>query len=304
MTASDVNPPAPADHRGTIHVEEAEVVGVSHHAGDQHILRLRAPVIAAHVKPGNFVHLRCDEGLAMRRPMSIMYADAEPGWFDVLFKVRGIGTALLARRVEGDTINAVGPIGTPFRLSGYRRHALLIGGGVGIPPMVHLARHKQLCARDTDTLVLMGSEVPFPFTTRPSQILIRDMPDGVIATIPLLEDWGIACRLASQQGYPGCYEGFVTDLARCWIDAHVSRDEDDIEIFACGPTPMLKEVAALARRYRLRCQISLEEYMACGVGGCAGCTVEIQTEDGPAMQRVCVDGPVFDAATVVFPDYL
>ena len=72
----------------------------------------------------------------------------------------------------------------------------------------------------------------------------------------------------------------------------------EVEIFSCGPTPMLRAVAALAREFDLPCQVSLEEYMACAVGGCAGCAVEVQTEAGPAMKRVCVDGPVFDAATV------
>ena len=73
-----------------------------------------------------------------------------------------------------------------------------------------------------------------------------------------------------------------------------------MEVFTCGPTPMLKAVAELAAEYDVPCQVSLEEFMACAVGGCAGCTVEVTTPEGPAMKRVCVDGPVFDAATVVW----
>ena len=72
----------------------------------------------------------------------------------------------------------------------------------------------------------------------------------------------------------------------------------EVEVFACGPHPMLAAVAALAREFALPCQVSLEEFMACGVGGCAGCTVEVRTTAGPAMKRVCVDGPVFDAQQV------
>ena len=121
-----------------------------------------------------------------------------------------------------------------------------------------------------------------------------------MAAMPLLDDWGIASRLASLAGFPGCHEGFVTDLARQWIEGS-GINLDDIEIFACGPTPMLRAVQALAADYGLPCELSLEEYMACAVGGCAGCTVLVQTEDGPAMKRVCVDGPVFDATTV-FPE--
>jgi hypothetical protein len=129
-------------------------------------------------------------------------------------------------------------------------------------------------------------------------IMVPGLPPHVIATMPLLEDWGIACRLASQEGYPGCFDGFVTELAAGWIEALGPETRNEIEIFACGPTPMLKAVQALAARFAVPAQVSLEEYMACAVGGCAGCTVEVQTADGPAMKRVCVDGPVFDAYTV------
>ena len=106
-------------------------------------------------------------------------------------------------------------------------------------------------------------------------------------------------RVSSLQGYPGCYEGYVTDLARLWLDS-LDDGINDIEIFSCGPTPMLKAVAHLAQEYRLPCQVSLEEFMACAVGGCAGCTVLVETEKGLAMKRVCVDGPVFEGSTV-FP---
>ncbi|HSO80261.1 MAG TPA: dihydroorotate dehydrogenase electron transfer subunit, partial [Chromatiaceae bacterium] len=115
---------------------------------------------------------------------------------------------------------------------------------------------------------------------------------------PLLDDWGIPSRLASLQGYAGCFQGYVTDLARAWLQALGASALADVEVFACGPHPMLAAVAALAREFALPCQVSLEEYMACGVGGCAGCTVEVRTTTGPAMKRVCVDGPVFEAQAV------
>ncbi len=285
-------------HRGTILLEDAEVLQVTQHAGAQTIMRLRAPEIAARCAPGVFVHLRCEPTLQMRRPMSVMRANASDGTLDMLFKAHGLGTAALARRMVGDKISLLGPIGKPFKLTGYRAHPLLIGGGVGIPPMVYLAEHLRRVA-GVQPLVLMGSEVPFPFTTRPSQIMVPGMPAAVIAAMPLLEDWGIASRLASQQGYPGCFEGFVTELAAQWI-AHSGAALEDIEIFACGPTPMLRAVQTLAAHCGVPAQLSLEEYMACAVGGCAGCTVRIETPTGPAMKRVCVDGPVFEAASVVF----
>ena len=149
-------------------------------------------------------------------------------------------------------------------------------------------------------LVLMGSEVPFPFKTRPSTILLSGVPDGVIGCVPLMEDWDIPSRLASQQGYPGCFDGFVTDLARHWLKSLDNKALAQLEIFACGPTPMLKAAAHLAQELNVPSQVSLEEFMACAVGGCAGCTVEVKTPNGPTMKRVCVDGPVFDGASV-FP---
>jgi dihydroorotate dehydrogenase electron transfer subunit len=104
--------------------------------------------------------------------------------------------------------------------------------------------------------------------------------------------------LTSLQCFDGVYEGYVTGLAKEYLDSLSEEDLFNVEIFTCGPHPMLEAVSKLAKDYNLPCQVSLEEYMACAVGGCAGCVVEVQTENGPAMKRVCVDGPVFDAKTV------
>lgn len=286
----------PAETRGSILVETGRVVAVTAHAGDQVVMRISSPRIAARTRAGHFVHLRCSPERAMRRPMSVMLSDGET--IDILFKVHGAGTRELAARTVGEDISLIGPIGQPFRQNGHRRRPLLIGGGVGIPPMVFLAN--LLRTNPLDPFVIMGSEVPFPFKVMPSRIMIPQLPAHVTATMPLLEDWGIACRLASLQGYAGCFEGYVTELAEQWITAQDPAIRDDVEIYACGPTPMLKAVAALAARHGLPCQVSLEEYMACAVGGCAGCAVAVRSSNGAAMKRVCVDGPVFEAADVVF----
>ena len=291
--------PIARPHRGTIGLADATILAVEHFAGAQHYLRLNCPSIAARALPGSFVHLKCDQELPMRRPMSVMRVSAREGWLDVLYKAHGHGSGLLATRVVGETLSVMGPIGQPFKLKDYRSRPLLIGGGVGIPPMLFLAEHMRATAPHIKPLVLMGSEVPFPFSARPSTLMVPGVPPHVIAAMPLLEDWHIASRLASLAGFPGCHEGYVTDLARQWLETSgVARD--DVEIFACGPTPMLRAVQSLAADFALPCQISLEEYMACAVGGCAGCTVKVETGHGPAMKRVCVDGPVFEASTVVF----
>lgn len=284
-------------HRDTIFLEEAEILSHQAHPGDQFVLRLQAPHCAYRAQPGSFVHLTCDPQLRLRRPISIMRVDPKEGWVELLYKRVGRGTTLLATRHAGEKISLLGPIGQPFRPSPGRHRPLLIGGGVGMPPMLFLAETLRN-DRERQPMVILGSEVPFPFNPSPSKILLPGMPEGVIAAMPLLDDWGIPSRLASLQGYPGCFEGYVTDLARRWLDGLDRESRETVEIFSCGPHPMLQAVAELAAEYDLPCQVSLEEFMACGVGGCAGCVVEIQTEEGPAMKRVCVDGPVFDARLV------
>ena len=287
-------------HRDTIYIENAKVLERQDHPGDQVILRLHAPEIAAHALPGQFAHIQCDPALPMRRPLSIMRVSAKAGWVDILFKVLGEGTRLLAMRKKDDLLSVMGPIGKPFESHMHHSRPLLIGGGVGMPPMVFLADALREVKGAYEPFVIMGSEVPFPFKAQPSKLMVPGVPNDVIAAMPLLDDWGIASRLASQQGYAGCFEGYVTDLARTWLDALSEEQRKEVAIFSCGPHPMLEAVAKLAQEYHLPCQVSLEEFMACAVGGCAGCTVEVQTDTGPAMKRVCVDGPVFEASSV-FP---
>jgi len=284
-------------HRDSIFSEEAEILNHEAHAGDQYLMRLWAPECARHALPGSFVHLRCDPLLPLRRPLSIMRTNQEDSWVELLYKAVGDGTRLLAAKRPGERIGLLGPIGRPFQVCPERPRTLLIGGGVGIPPMIFLADSMRSDQRFRP-FAIPGSEVPFPFQPRPSQFLVPGLPPEVIAAMPLLDDWGVPSRLASLQGYPGCFEGYVTDLAREWLEGLDAGARSQVEVFACGPHPMLHAVTAVAREFELPCQVSLEEFMACAVGGCAGCVVQIQTEQGPAMKRVCVDGPVFDAYSV------
>jgi dihydroorotate dehydrogenase electron transfer subunit len=174
---------------------------------------------------------------------------------------------------------------------------LALGGGVGIPPMIFLADRVRSDPR-LQPLVLMGSEVPFPFELATSRFEVRGASADATHAVALLERWGVPSRLASNAGLPGAHRGFITDLARGWLDALPQSEHRRTQLFACGPTPMLQAVAKLAREHDLPCQVALEEFMACGIGGCAGCNVLVQTQEGPAMKRVCVDGPVFDARAV------
>jgi dihydroorotate dehydrogenase electron transfer subunit len=285
--------------RGTIFLEQARVISQLAYDAEQFVLRLAAPRCAARAQPGSFVHLACDPAIQMRRPLSIMRAHASAGWIEVLYKVVGPGLHALAAAKPGEELSVLGPIGQPFVPHPERPRRLLLGGGVGIPPMVFLAeRLREADGEGMSTLVLMGSEVPFPFRARPSTLIVPGIPAGTIACMPLLEEWGIPSRLASRSDFPGCFPGVVTELADAWLASLGEAQLEQVEVFSCGPTAMLEASAKLARRYGVPCQVSLEEFMACAVGGCAGCTVLVRTPAGPAMKRVCVDGPVFDAYTV------
>lgn len=286
--------------RNTLFAETAELVEQQALAAEQHLLRLRCPLTAATARPGQFVHLQCDPALLQRRPMSILRALPKTGQIEILYRVYGEGTQRLSEKRPGDCLELLGPIGRPFRQSGFRPRPLLIGGGLGAPPILFLAEQIKARAPGCQPLVLLGSEIPFPFSPRPSTIMTPWLPAQLIAAMPLLDDWNIASRLCSLQELPGCYRGRVTGLAREYLQAGGEALQAQTEIFACGPTAMNRAAAELAREFRLPCQLSLEERMACATGGCAGCTVPVHTREGLQMQRVCVDGPVFDAQQV-FP---
>ena len=283
-------------NRGTLFVEDGEVLSIDAWPGEQFVMRIRAPKCAAAARPGTFVHINCDATLPMRRPLSIMRVVDDA--IEVLYKIVGEGLHLLAAKRAGDRISVLGPIGQPFRPSPDRPNTLLIGGGVGIPPMVFLA--ESLRAAPWQPLAILGSEIPFPFELQASTFSTPWLDESTSSSMPLLEEWGVPSRLTSLAGFEGCYRGFVTDLADRWLQSVDAATRAATEIFACGPTPMLRAVADLAARHDLPCQVSLEEFMACAVGGCAGCAVRIKTSEGEAMKRVCVDGPVFDAASVVW----
>ena len=284
---------------GSILLQDARIDANESLPGGHYLLRLTAPDIAARARPGQFVHLRCGPDLPMRRPLSILRATAHSGQIELLYKAVGAGTRQLTGRLRGETISVLGPIGRPFSPDPARPRVLAIGGGVGMPPMLFLAQTlRSPNPVPWQPLLLLGSEVAFPFQPRPSALLVDGMPAGIIAALPLAEDWGIPSRLASGQGFPGCFDGHVTALADAYLATLEADTLAQTQIVACGPTPMLRAAAAVAARYSLPAQLCLEEHMACGVGGCAGCVVELATADGPVMARVCVDGPVFEASAV------
>ena len=283
-----------SSNRGTISVNECQILAHHRYEAEQFILTISCPEIAQTTLPGQFVHVTVSGQLSMRRPISIMSVDKDNGTFDLLYKIVGEGTRQLAERKIGDILSVIGPIGNGFQMTD-KKIPLLIGGGVGMPPIIAIAQN----IKDNDyynPYVILGSEVPFPFT--PISSNLEGFYSSTLKTMPLLEDWNITCGLASLQNFKGVYNGYVTTLASEYLDSLSEDDLLKVEIFSCGPHPMLEAVSQLAKDYKLPCQVSLEEYMACAVGGCAGCVVEVKTDNGLAMKRVCVDGPVFDSQSV------
>ncbi len=284
-------------NRGSVYLEEARILAQRAWPGQQFVLRVHAPRAARTASPGTFAHIACDPSIPMRRPLSIMRTNSAEGWLEFLYKPKGHGLEMLGTRQQGETLSVLAPIGHGFTVDAARPRLLALGGGVGIPPMIFLAEQVRSDS-SLRPLVLMGSEVPFPFELVESKLAVAGVGKAATHAVALLEEWGVPSRLASNANLVGAHRGYITDLARDALQAMAERERAEVQVFACGPTPMLKAVAKLAREFDLPCQVALEEYMACGIGGCAGCTVLLQTPDGPAMKRFCVDGPVFDARQV------
>ena len=204
---------------------------------------LFAPELAESAVPGQFLHIRCGEQ-PLRRPISICEIDRNIGALRIVFEVRGKGTAWLSERQMGDAVDLLGPLGNGFSLPESGEGIILIGGGIGTPPLLSVAQ------------------------TLPGQT------EAILG-----------------------FHGLVTDLLRERIAV---KEKPCTGILACGPTPMLKAIAALAQEHQIPCQVSLEERMGCGVGACLVCACKTKEADGEHYRHVCKDGPVFDAREVVW----
>jgi len=277
-------------HSNTIFEEQAEILANVHHPGDQFILRLKAPKTAQHAMPGQFVHIRVAPDRPLRRPISIMCANPEKGTIDLLVKAAGHGTCELSHVRQGARLCILGPIGRPFDLSDASKRYVCIGGGVGVPPMIFAA---QALKGRADVVLFAGSEVAFPFALKPAGDILPGITGNAILAISSLEEWGVPSRLASSATLYGCYDGYVTSMAVDYLSALEDAERKRCIILACGPHAMLHAVARLCRQFHLQGQVCLEEYMACGLGGCAGCVVKTVENGREYYRRVCVDGPVF-----------
>ena len=241
-------------------------------------MTIYAPGIVREARPGQFVHLRCQDSLEplLRRPFS--FHCLNDGSFEILYKLVGRGTNLLAKKRKGGKIDILGPLGNGFDLirnTEYGiRNTILVAGGMGVAPLLalaeELANSAERIADRKNILVLIGAK------TKNEILCAKDF-----------RKLGAKVQLATNDGTLG-RKGLVTGLLQKVL--LTTYNLQLTTIYACGPKPMLKELARIGKRLGISTYGSLEENMACGVGACLGCA--IQTKEG--YKRVCKDGPVFN----------
>ncbi|MCH2652364.1 MAG: dihydroorotate dehydrogenase electron transfer subunit [Gammaproteobacteria bacterium] len=287
-------------NKDIIFEEKAEIVDQVKFEADQFVTIVKAEKSSQTAKPGQFAFVECGGDTLLRRPLSYLRSSKEDGTVEFMYKTVGHGLESLSQLKKGDEIKIMGPIGNGFAIPSGKKSAILIGGGVGIPPVLFMGEEIKKINGGIDLVAFFGSEIPFPFETCDSDLVMPGLDFSVNKTIDDMEKLGIPCRLSSQAGYEGCHLGYVTELAKSFIETLSDGEKTETIIYACGPESMLKAVAKLAKDDQLDCVLSLEEYMACAIGGCAGCTVKVLEDGHERMKRVCVDGPVFDAEQLYF----
>ena len=287
-------------NKDIIFEEKAEIVDQVKFEADQFVTIVKAEKSSQTAKPGQFAFVECGGDTLLRRPLSYLRSSKEDGTVEFMYKTVGHGLESLSQLKKGDEIKIMGPIGNGFAIPSGKKSAILIGGGVGIPPVLFMGEDIKKINGGIDLVAFFGSEIPFPFETCDSDLVMPGLDFSVNKTIDDMEKLGIPCRLSSQASYEGCHLGYVTELAKSFIETISDGEKTETIIYACGPESMLKAVAKLAKDDQLDCVLSLEEYMACAIGGCAGCTVKVLEDGHERMKRVCVDGPVFDAEQLYF----
>ncbi len=239
-------------------------------ATDIYSMWLQTGEIAGEAVPGQFLSLYSkDESRMLPRPISICQVDKKLGRVRLVYRIAGKGTAEFSHYESGDTLEIVGPLGNGFPLEREYKKVFLIGGGIGIPPMVELSR--QLSGKK---LIVAGY--------RNSELFLKEE----------LEESGTV-YIATEDGSIGT-KGNVLDAIR-------ENNLNAEAIFACGPTPMLRALKSYAMEQGIDCYLSLEERMACGVGACLACvcrSMDVDSHTHVKNKRICKDGPVFAAEEI------
>lgn len=247
-------------------------------------MKLLAPGFGSETRPGQFLMLRPATGLPtmLRRPFGVLRSGNVPPecdglppreYVEILYKVVGKGTAFMSELHAGDRAEVLGPLGNGFELGAPATEKILVGGGIGLVPLLLLA----------ETLVARGDKV---------RLLMGGRTRDDILCVTEFERLGVETYVATDDGSLG-EAGYVTKV----LERKLGKFPQ-VDVFACGPMPMLRAVAAICAERQVGLQVSLEAHMACGVGACLGCVVKGagHSEAAPRYLCTCKAGPVFDAA--------
>lgn len=240
-----------------------------------------------------------DKPVLLRRPFSFSDVITTPSAegpqvkVEILYCVLGPATVRMMSLKKGNRLSILGPLGNGFWIPESLANALLVAGGMGSPPILHLAGYLKRHYPDVNTMCFVGAKncEDLPFTAKIGNV------KGL--TLEEFELMGITPFIATDDGSAG-FDGFVTDCLRHWLEKN-PLEAAQTTVFACGPEPMLAGTARLAKDFSLPCQVSMERMMACGIGLCQSCAVQTKTAGSqPQYKLCCKDGPVFDAEKVVF----
>lgn len=249
--------------------ERATIVSQKKIATDIFDMVVSFPQGARQAKPGQFIAMYCEDGTKLLpRPISICGIDKQKGTLRVVYRIAGEGTRLFSKMKEGDSLEVMGPLGNGFTQK--NKKAIIVGGGIGIPPMLELAR--QL---DCDKTIVLGYR---------NELFLKEEFEQYAEV-----------KVATEDGSFGVKGTVIDAIKEAGVDGSI--------LYACGPMPMLKALAEYADAHHMEAQISLEERMACGIGACLGCICKTKKKDHHTNvnnTRICKDGPVFDAKEVVF----
>ncbi|HLF70174.1 MAG TPA: dihydroorotate dehydrogenase electron transfer subunit [Actinomycetota bacterium] len=260
----------------------AEVLSYKKVGDEYHLLTIVAPEIAETARPGQFIELRppADRSFILRRPFSIYRVNRRGDWaatVEVLFDIRGGGTAALASLRPHDMVDVIGPVGKGFTIPKKQHSCLLVGGGVGAVPLFFLGEELRAANKRVD--ILWGAAS--------SSRLVNPIDAKRL---------GANTMFATDDGSEG-HKGLVTDL----LPEMITRGGTEV-IYACGPHAMLQAVTRIGIKYSVPVQVAMEELMGCGYGICMTCVQAVWNKEGTDIihMRTCVDGPVFNGARIAW----
>lgn len=237
--------------------------------------------------------------ILLRRPFSFcdVVVEGDKTTVEVLYRVVGPATLRMTTLAKGDSVSVIGPLGNGFSIPADKKTALLVAGGMGAGPLIHLAKVLTNDCPSTEVFAFAGAKTAkeLPFKERLDKI-----SQELGFSLAEFAEYGVKSFVATDDGSAG-FAGPVTECFSDWLK-QCSAAAKDMIIYGCGPEAMLAKVAEIARDRKIDCQVSMERMMACGIGICQSCPVECKVNGaGETIYKLCCkDGPVFDSKEVVF----